>query len=247
MSASEPLSQQVEHLQRIYLFRGLDPSTLMHVIQTAYFKRVARGSFFFLQDDAASFLYVLVRGQVKLTQVTPEGHQTVLGFIEPGRMFGCIAVLSAMSYPVSAEAMEDCEALAWDGERMARLMEIYPRLALNAIDLMAQHVRDLQDRLRELVTERVERRIARALLRLVRQLGRKVEGGILIDLALTRQDLAEMTGTTLYTVSRVLSRWEEQGLIASGRARVVVLRPHGLVTIAEDLPPDIPAEAPTAR
>jgi CRP-like cAMP-binding protein len=98
-------------------------------------------------------------------------------------------------------------------------------------------VRDFQDRVRELSTERVERRIARALIRLVRQAGKKVQEGVLIDLPLSRQDLAEMSGTTLFTVSRTLSQWESKGLIQSGRERVVVRNPHGLVSIAEDLPP----------
>jgi CRP/FNR family transcriptional regulator, nitrogen oxide reductase regulator len=78
--------------------------------------------------------------------------------------------------------------------------------------------------------------IARTLLRLARQTGRKVKEGVLLDLPISRQDLAEMTGTTLYTVSRTLSQWETQGLIRSGREKIVILFPHGLVSIAEDLP-----------
>jgi CRP-like cAMP-binding protein len=86
-------------------------------------------------------------------------------------------------------------------------------------------------------TERVERRIAHALLRLVRQAGRRVEAGVEIDFPLSRQDVAEMTGTTLHTVSRTLSAWESQGIVESGRQQVVIRKPHALVAIAEDLPP----------
>ena len=82
----------------------------------------------------------------------------------------------------------------------------------------------------------MERRIAHTLLRLIRYAGRKVDRGVLLDLPLTRQDLAEMTGTTLYTVSRVLSRWETEGIIESERQQVLVRIPHKLVAIAEDLP-----------
>jgi CRP-like cAMP-binding protein len=95
----------------------------------------------------------------------------------------------------------------------------------------------VQERLRELATERVEQRVARTLLRLARQVGRKVEGGVLIDMPLSRQDLAEMTGTTLYTVSRILSQWEQQHLVETGRERILIRQPHGLVAIAEDLSP----------
>jgi CRP-like cAMP-binding protein len=111
-----------------------------------------------------------------------------------------------------------------------------PRLALNGMKVIAGRFAELQDRYRELATERVERRVARALLRLVRQVGRQIEGGVLIDMPLSRQDLAEMTGTTLYTVSRILSKWEERGLVDGGRERVVLRKSHELVIIAEDLP-----------
>jgi CRP-like cAMP-binding protein len=150
--------------------------------------------------------------------------------------FGLIACLSEARYPVSAEAVEDSAALAWERQVIGQMMEREPRMALNAIRILAGRVQEVQDRLRELATERVERRIARALLRLVRQTGRQIPEGVLIDFPITRQDLAEMTGTTLYTVSRTLSGWEAQGLIQSGRERIVIRFPHGLVAIAEDLP-----------
>jgi CRP-like cAMP-binding protein len=98
---------------------------------------------------------------------------------------------------------------------------------------MTTYIQEMQERYRELATEKVERRIARALLRLVAQMGVKMEKGI--ELTFTRQDLAEMSGTTLYTVSRVLSEWERQGVVEAGRERVLIRNPHGLVSIAEEL------------
>ena len=100
---------------------------------------------------------------------------------------------------------------------------------------MTGYIQEMQTRYRELVTERVEQRIARALLRLAAQSGQKSKENRGVELALSRQDLAEMTGTTLYTVSRVLSAWERRGLVAAGRERVMIRDPHGLVRIAEDL------------
>lgn len=217
------------------LFQGLSFAEHQAALRAARRRQVRREAFFFQQGDPASALYVLTAGRVRLTQVTPEGDQVILHLVHPGEMFGGIAVLGDATYPVSAQALEDCQALAWDGEGMAGLMERTPRLALNALRLLAGRVQELQDRVRELATERVERRVARTLLRLARQAGRKVENGVLIDLPLSRQDLAEMTGTTLFTVSRVLSRWEQQGLVEAGRERVLIRFPHGLVRIAEDL------------
>jgi CRP/FNR family transcriptional regulator, nitrogen oxide reductase regulator len=132
--------------------------------------------------------------------------------------------------------VEDGEALAWDAQAMIRLLHSYQRIALNLAQLLAGRVEELQDRFRELATERVEQRVARAVLRLARQAGRRVDDGVLIDMALTRQDLAQMTGTTLYTVSRILSRWDAAGLVEAPRERLLIRSPHGLVVIAEDLP-----------
>ncbi len=226
----------IQLLAQAWPFQGLGEADLQVVFQAAQRRRVARDGFFFYQGDPATAFYILLEGRAKLTQLTPEGHQVLVHFIGPGEGFGIIAALNGAVYPLSAQAMEDCLALAWDSETIVRLMERYPRIALNALRLLAGRFKELQDRYRELATERVEQRVARALLRLARQTGRKVEGGVLIDLPLSRQDLAEMTGTTLYTVSRILSRWEQQGLVEAGRERVLIRHPHGLVVIAEDLP-----------
>jgi CRP-like cAMP-binding protein len=88
-------------------------------------------------------------------------------------------------------------------------------------------------RIRELSTEAVERRIAHAILRLVNQAGRKTPKGIEIDFPVTREDIAEMAGTTLHTVSRVMSGWQQQGMVALGRKRVTVTDAHRLFILAE--------------
>jgi len=193
--------------------------------------------FFFHQGDRATTFYILVEGQVRLSEVTPDGHQVLVRFASAGEAIGLISVLENTVYPLAAQAVEACLALAWDEPVLEQLMERYPRIALNGIRLVSQRWHEIEERYLELATERVERRLAQALLRLVRQVGQKKAGGILIDLPLTRQDLAEMTGTTLYTVSRILSQWEREKLVETGRERVLIRYPHGLARIAEDLPP----------
>jgi CRP-like cAMP-binding protein len=183
-----------------------------------------------------------MHGQVRLTQTTLEGNQTLLRFLGPAEMLGVVALFGQDTYPATAEAVDDCQALAWAGETIARVMERYPRLALNALHLLGGQIRDLQERYQALSTERVERRVARALVRLTEHAGQKTAGGVLINLPLSREDLAEMTGTTLYTVSRILSRWERDGLVELGREGILIRHPHGLVAIAEDWSPPAPAE-----
>lgn len=234
------ISSEIQSIKSILLFTGLDNQQLAQVLHTGNQRNIAAGTYLYMQGDAAQTFFLLVQGRVKLSQVTLEGHQVILRYATTGESFGVVAALSGTDYPVSAQSVEDSQVLSWDQTSIHRLMSQHSVIALNALRIMSERVREFQDRIRELSTERVERRIARALIRLARQTGRKVEEGILIDLALSRQDLAEMTGTTLYTVSRTLSQWESKGLIKSGREQVIIRFPHGLVAIAEDLPPGKP-------
>jgi CRP-like cAMP-binding protein len=217
-------------------FTGLLSQTVTRVCESYVERSADRGSFFFRQEDPAEHFCLLAKGRVKVGQVTEDGQQVTMRVIVPGQVFGGMAVLGPRaSYPVSAEAMESSTALLWKGESLRDLARRDPGLGLKMTELMYTHLQEMQARFRELATERVERRVARALLRLASQAGRKVGEGLLIDVPLSRQEIAEMTGTTLYSVSRLLSEWERQGLIEAGRGRVVIRNPHGLVVIAEDI------------
>ncbi|GAB4436994.1 MAG: Crp/Fnr family transcriptional regulator [Anaerolineae bacterium] len=236
MSGSDPSSLDVRALRQINLFEGLTENELKSICQAARLSRVKPDAFFFYQEDPADKWYILIQGQVKMTQIGPEGQQVLVRMVAPYGEFGSVALLTGLTYPLSAQAAEDCLALTWDKTIITTLLSSYPRLAMNALRLMAERFRELQERYRELATERVEQRVVRALLRLERQAGRRLERGTLIDLSLSRQDLAEMTGTTLYTVSRILSQWEQQGLIKTGREKVIILNQPGLLSIVEELP-----------
>jgi CRP/FNR family transcriptional regulator, nitrogen oxide reductase regulator len=226
-----------QQLAQTPLFNGLSSAELEEIYHASLTRRVERDGFFFFQGDEAEAIFVLVSGRVKITQLTPEGQQVVLRVVGPWTLYGGVVMAQEERYPASAEAVEASQALIWHKEIIMGFIKRFPMLAINAMQLMSGHIQEFQDRYRELATQRVERRLARTLVRLAAQTGRKIPDGILIDMALTRQDLAEMTGTTLYTVSRILSQWESQGLILGGRERVVIRYPHGLVGIAEDLPP----------
>ncbi len=225
-----------QYLHHSELFQGLEQDAIQAAADSARIRRVKSGAFFFHQGDPARVLYVLIEGHVKFTQITPEGQQVLLRVIEAGETFGAVAALGDAFHPASARAIGNCVALGWESEVISGLMEQFPRLALNAVRFLAGRVEEFQDRYRELSTERVERRLAHALLRLARQLGKEINSGVFIDLALSRQDIAEMAGTTLYTSSRTLSAWEQQGFIMSQRGRLLVLKPDNLQRIADDSP-----------
>src|SRR5262249_38651115 len=128
-----------------------------------------------------------------------------------------------------AQALGPSQALGWEQATFSRLLDEHPRLARNALHILAARVREGQDRYRELATERAEQRIAHALLRLAEQTGPSAP----VTLPLTRQDVAELAGTPLFTASRTLRRWETQGLITSGRGRLAILQPAALRQLAE--------------
>jgi CRP/FNR family transcriptional regulator, nitrogen oxide reductase regulator len=196
----------LRHLAHVPLFEGVPDETLARIVGLAHSKEIESGSFFFSEGDPAESFFVLTNGRVKLTQLTPEGHQIALRLVGPGDAFGGVGAFGDPTYPVSA------------------------------LHFVARRLHDLQRLYRQAMTERVERRVARALLRLCHDAGRRVETGVEITFPISRQDIAEMTGTSLYTVSRLLSSWEERRILHSGRQRIVLTNPHALVAIAEDLP-----------
>jgi len=229
-------SQQIA-LERSGLLVDLEPSVVGELADAAEERRFADGEELFHQGDPARQMLVVVAGQVKLSQVSADGQEVIIRFATPGELVGGVAVLEGRAYPVSGTAIGNGRALTWSAATLDRLFHRHPNLALNTMRVIADRMRELQDRLRELATERVAQRVARTLLRLAAQLGRKVAGGVEIDLPLSRQSLAELCGTTQFTVSRLLSDWEARGLLEAGRERVRITQPHGLVAIAEDLPP----------
>lgn len=220
-------------LANVPLFTGLDSLVLTDALAVSRIRRVQAGGFYFHETDPATHLYVLTEGRLKITQLTPEGHQVIHMLLTGGQPFGGVAALGEGMYPVTAEAVEDCVALSWDAQTMTGLMKKYPDIAINTARFLARRFHELQVQHRQLMTERVERRVARALLRLAENAGREAPGGVEIDFPLSRQDLAEMTGTTLFTVSRLLSGWDEKGLIKAERQRVTVLDADALLEIAE--------------
>jgi CRP-like cAMP-binding protein len=223
-------------LGNVALFRGLDACALARIKGEAHEQAVEAGGAFFREGEKADAFFVLARGRVKLTQLTPEGHQVVLRIIGAGDAFGGAGAFGDATYPIGAEAVESAAALRWTSAVIRRLMETEPHVALNAVKFVAARYHDLQRRHRQLMTERVERRVARALLRLASQAGRRVDAGVEIDFAISRQDIAEMTGTTLYTVSRLVSAWEEQGIVHTARQRITIRKPRALMSLGDDMP-----------
>jgi CRP/FNR family transcriptional regulator, nitrogen oxide reductase regulator len=223
-------------IAKIPLFQGVPKNDLQALVQAAHRRQLLAGEFFFLQGDEAECMYVLLKGRVKLSQVGPDGQQALIRVITPVSLFALVALTTSSSYLVTAQAAEDSQALYWTRDELMEIIIRVPTMAVNAMRIMAEQIQEIQERFRQATTEPVEKRLAHTLIRLSAQAGKRVEEGILIDLTLTRQDLAEMSGTTLFTASRMLSRWEEQGLVISYREQVIIRDPQGLARLVEENP-----------
>jgi CRP-like cAMP-binding protein len=218
------------------IFRNMAEDELRAVLQPAKTRRVEKRAAVFEQGQVAEEFYVLMHGHLKVTQTTPDGQQVIVRIVEPGELYGVAVALGRSDYPATAVAMEESITLVWPSSAWHGLVECAPLLAVNALQTIGQRVQEAHTRLREVSTEEVERRVAHLLLRIVKVSGRKPGETAEVAFPITRQDIAEMTGTTLYTVSRVLSGWESQGLVAGGRERIAVKEPAKLKAIAERTP-----------
>ena len=226
-------SSLVAHLP---LFAGFGADELDEILREARSVRFPKNNAVFAQGEDAHSFFVLLHGHVRASKTTPTGEQVVVRYVAPGETFGVAMAIGLQRYPATATAVDDSVALAWPSAIWPRLVAKFPALATNTLQTVGSRLQETHTRVVEMSTQQVEQRVAHALLRLAKQSGRKVEHGVEIDFPISRQDIAQMTGTTLHTVSRILSGWEQLGLIESGRQRIVLREPHKLFSLAEQIP-----------
>ncbi|HEX6898237.1 MAG TPA: Crp/Fnr family transcriptional regulator [Thermoanaerobaculia bacterium] len=215
------------------LFQGVTADGREALLKRAVSRRLDRKQVLFHEGEKAAVMFLLEAGRLKLTQLAADGQEVLVRFVGPGEICAGVAVLEGSTYPVTAQAVEPVRLLQWPREAVRELAERHPRIQTNILRAITGHLHDSMTRARELATERVPQRVARALLRLARQAGRPLDGGVIVDHPLSRQELAEMTGTTIYTVSRLLSQWEEEGVVEAGREKVTIRSLEKLEELAE--------------
>jgi CRP-like cAMP-binding protein len=224
-----------ERLRRVPLFRDLSDSTLALLRAQSNVQRVKRGAYIFLEGSAAEAVHILLSGHVKIVRQSDDGQEVILRVIPAGEIFGGAGGWGEGVYPATAVALADSTVLRVTVTAFQNLVTTQPDFAVAMIQELARRLREAENRIRELQAERVERRIARTLLRLASKSGERTAEGVEITLPLSRQHLAELTGATLSTVSRVLSGWDRKGVILARREKIIIVQPHELVAIAEDL------------
>ena len=213
------------------LFQAMTASERDAVLGAAAPRSLHKGQVLIRQGEPASTFFLMQRGYLKLTQLTPDGAEVIVRFVGPGDPVAGVAALGEAPYPVTAAACDAVDALAWSRGQLADLLARYPQLKTNILREMTAHMDDALTRLRELATLDVRQRLAHTLLRLTVKAA--AGAGLAVPHTLTRQELAELTGTTLFTVSRILTEWEGAGLVHSTRGHVAVLDAGRLQDAAE--------------
>jgi len=214
------------------LFTGLSQRECMAIASCARARTFARDEILFTQGQPVRSLILLESGSVKSTQLSSAGSEVLMWMSGSGEPVNVNAEPTSCNHTCSARAMEQCHALVWEYQRLQKLLNEYPQLRNNISRILAGRLHELEERFREVATEPVARRLALILLRLLKTVGKPSRDGI--QVSLTREELAQMTGTTLFTISRTLSKWAEEGFVMPQRESVVVNDPERLESIADE-------------
>lgn len=230
--AAWSLAERATFLKLARLFRELPPAALHDVAARFRPKRVARGEFVFHEGEPARTLGVLASGGLKIVRETEAGREVILRLVAPGEIFGAAGGWGEPTYPATAVALEDAVVLQLPDSEFDALLGGQPEFARAVVRELGVRLREARARIRDLQTEPVERRLARTLLRLAEQVGVPSPAGT--EVAISRQHLGELAGTTLSTVSRTVSVWQQRGIVAAGRERVTIRQPAALAAIADE-------------
>jgi CRP/FNR family transcriptional regulator len=201
-----------DSLARMPLFRRVRPEDRRRVADVARMRPYARGDLVFAEGDEPEF-FMVVTGRVKVFRQSPSGKDAILHLFGPGDVLGAVALYENRPYPASAAAVEDATCLMIPRRSMFALLEESPSLVRGLLGSLTARLVELTDRLAQLMGANVETRIARLFDRLADQIGRPSDSGVFIPLPLSRQELADLTGTTIETCIRLMSRWNKDGIV----------------------------------
>jgi len=218
-------SAKVQVLGNSPIFSSLDDDGIAELAALAIERSFHAGEFIFWDGDAPDWFYMIAEGRVKVSKLSSLGKEFVIAFFEPGEMFGEVAVFGNKSYPASAQAVAESRVLGIRKDDLLSFIACRPELALRIINVLGERLRDAQSRLRDFAGERVEQRLARTLLMLSSKLG--------LTLPFTRQELADMAGTTTETAIRVMSHFRDEGIIRSVRGKTIIVDEAKLRSLSE--------------
>lgn len=229
------VDMRLEILSQVPFFSHLPLDDIARINGSFRERGYQAGETIFFSGDPARRLYVVASGKVKLMRHTLAGHDVLLDILSPGEYFGSLASLGDETYPNTAQAQTSACVLGIGAESFRRILTSHPVVAVKVLDVTSQRLKEAQEIVRRLSAHSVKQRIAYTLLKLGEKLGEQDDAGLLIQMPLSREDLAGMTGTTTATASRIMSQLRKDGAINSGREWVAIADADTLRVIAEGL------------
>jgi CRP-like cAMP-binding protein len=220
-------------LQKVPFFAGLPPADIQTINEHFHEYGYQSGETIYYSGDTAANLYIVAAGKVKLMRHTLSGQDVLLSILTPGEFFGSLATLSNEVFPDTAQAQTTTCILAITAEGFRALLQQYAAVAVAVLDITTSRLQEAQETVRQLSAHPVEQRLAVTLLKLVDKLGELDEVGLLIQMPLSRGDLAQMTGSSTETISRIMSQFQKEGMIRSGRQWVAVTDKLRLEQVAQ--------------
>lgn len=216
------LEYRLKIIGRLPFFKHLPPEAISEINRLFEDRDFTAEQAIYFEGDPGEHLYLVAMGKVKLLKHTGLGREVLLDMLRGGEYFGNLAFSGRGSFSETAIAQTDCCILQISSDNFERILNDHPDVAIKVLKAMGQRLDEFQETIKQLSVYSVERRIAATLVRLANKMGEQMQDGTLIQLPLSRQDLAAMTGTTIETVSRVMSHFSEQGWISGGRKWVIV-------------------------
>jgi CRP-like cAMP-binding protein len=218
---------------QIPLFRRVPPEDRQRLVDVSIVRTYERGDVVFEEGDPSDHFFVVVTGRVKVVRRTRSGTEVILEMFGPGGPLGAVAVFESRPYPASAEALESTSCLLIPRREFFALLEQYPTLVRGLLGSLSLRLVELTSRLTELAGGRVEARFARLFLKLASQLGRRGESeAVFIPLVLSRQELADLTGTTVESCIRIMTRWGRDSVLRTEKDGFVLVDREALETLA---------------
>lgn len=221
-------------LSNIPALEALEAPVLQALERIGTLYSLDAGEYLYRQGDSARAFYIVRSGGVRLVEHTEDGQDVQLKVFAQGELFGLLAISGEYQHPSSIQALDKSTIVAIPGSATRALMMQQPSLALLMIDLLVEHVHHSHSRIRQFAAERVERRLARALLHYGDKFGSVRSGVVSIDIALSQKDLSEFVGTTVETVNRILKAWEQREYIRLSRQHIDLLDRLALMAVAEE-------------
>jgi CRP/FNR family transcriptional regulator len=210
-------------LKDLMVFSDFEDNEIKLICQKAYERHYHKGEIIFFEEDNKKRLYFLTIGRVKLTMMSPEGKEKVLKILQEGDIFGEISFFDHDPHPVTAKVQKDCTLLIISWDDLENIIIKYPTLALKIIEALAKKTRLLTSQVRELVFQDAEGRLTALLERFSREFGVKVKSGIMIDVILTHQEIANLLGTSRVTVTKLMNKFVEENIIKMYKRKIVIL------------------------